>query len=171
MLSMETTVTEVAGRVRSPLLPVYVDRPRPGRSYVAANLALAGVLTAGTGGLLFFAGAHFGALVTAGLVLMLDTHIAMVLHAAYNTVYTLAGGLLTLRCGVWLRGEIALDAVERVEPVIGLPRVAGKGPGGRGFGNRFSNGLRIVTTDGTVYVTPSDPEAFARLLQHHRQII
>lgn len=171
MTSMETTVAKVAGRVRLASQPVYVDRPRPGASYVAANLALAGVLTAGAGGLMALAGAHFGSLAAAALVLALDAHVAVVLHAAYNTVYTVAGGLLSLRCGVWLSGEIELDAVERVEPVAGLPRVAGAGPSGRGFGNRFSNGLRIVTADGTVYVTPSAPDEFARLLQYHRETL
>jgi hypothetical protein len=148
---------------------VYEDRPAPGRSYVLANGILLLLLVALALASAFVLGPTWGVLVTGILVAGTVFHVLLILHAAYNTVYTLTGGLLELRCGVLFHMELGLDSIQRIEPVRGLPRVAGYGPSGRGFGNRFSNGLWLVTDKGNVYLTPTDPEAFAGLLARHRR--
>lgn len=164
-----TDAVTKAGRVpRVKPLFVHQDRPAPGRGYVVANGVLLAALVALTAGLMLLRGVNFGTVVALTLALLTAAYVLLVIHAAYNTVYTLSGGTLDLCCGVMMRGEVILDDVERIEPVRALPRVTGRGPSGRSYGNRFSNGLRLVTTNGDVYVTPSKPEVFADLLRQHR---
>ena len=171
MSPLDATTSSTAAKSRPGGLFVHEDRPRPGRGYVTANLILFGVLS-GTGlALPLFFEYTTGALIGAGLLHLVAVYMLVILHAAFRTAYTLSGVTLEMRCGFWLRGEIDLEQVERIDAIRALPRVAGKGRSGRAYGNRFNNGLRLITDEGDIYLTPSDPEAFAKLLGDHKHML
>jgi hypothetical protein len=171
MPPLDATTAAAVEKASPSGLFIHEDRPRPGRGYVAANLFLFGAL-AGTGLALPLLFAYNpGSLLGACLLHLVAVYMLVVLHAAFRTVYTLCGASLEMRCGYWLRGEIDLEDIERIDLIGALPRVAGKGPSGRAFGNRFNAGLRLVTTQGDIYLTPTDPESFAKLLSGHKQML
>lgn len=143
-----------------------VDRPRPGSGYLVLLLALTAL------GCLMF-GLAVPELRDAGrlewiaavvVVCLVGGLVSVTIDAAFRTRYEVLDQKLRLRSGFIIRAEIRYRDVATVEPVGFIPRVLGWG-GGRGLANRLTNGLQITLRSGAVYyVSPSDPETFARLI-------
>lgn len=146
------------------------DSPRPGRGYLAACCALVLVFPAVLLGIL-----TSGAVPAQAQVILLLVSIApflitcallgMAVRAAVTTVYTVRDGRLELVCGRLAHGAVPLDAIRAVERVDVVMRSVGWRDGTGSFCNRFTDGLRLTTTRGVVYLTPSDPARFAAALK------
>ena len=146
-----------------PSEPTLLDRPGPGRGYIAFLL----VLLLATCGLAAAAGAGLtdaGHLEQVGGTVFITALVGLTLvplHAAFRTAYEVGDGTLRLRSGFVIRAAITCSEVASVERVGFIPRVLGWG-GGRGLANRFTDGLRLTLVSGAVYyISPSDPAAFA----------
>lgn len=147
-----------------------IDRPRPGRGYLAACCALVFVFPAVLLGIL----ASGVVPAQAQVILLIVSTVPFVLvcallgiavRAARTTVYAIRGGRLELACGRLARGAVPLDEIRAVERVNLVIRSVGWRDGSGSFCNRFTDGLRLTTARGVVYLTPTDPSRFAAALQ------
>lgn len=151
-----------------------IDTPKPGRGYIAACCALVFVFPVVLLGIL-----ASGVLPPQAQVILLIVSIApfvvtcallgMAVHAARNTVYVIRDDQLEMAVGRLARGVVRLEQVTGVERVDVITRTVGWRGGSGSFCNRFSDGLRLTTVRGVVYLTPTDPERFAAALKREKE--
>lgn len=146
------------------------DTPRPSRGYLAACCALVFVFPA-----VLLALVASGLVPTQAQVILLIASVVpfvlicallgMAVRAATSTIYMIRGGRLELACGKLARGTVDLSDITAVEPVDVVTRTVGWHDGSGSFCNRFTAGLRVRTSHGVVYLTPTDPRRFAATLK------
>ena len=90
------------------------------------------------------------------------------LHSGFDTVYTVDDTTLHLRNGILTRGRVELSTITDIAKVPVNWQALGWALNRSGFCNRFTNGLRLTTTQGTIFISPRDPDAFAAEI-HSRQ--
>ncbi len=144
---------------------MYEDRPRPSGAYVTANVLLILFVAAHPVAFLFIFGPGLGIYVIIPLVLSLCLYIGLVIHAAYRTEYRIANGMLEMKTGIMLREGLSLGEIRCAKRVEFMRRISGRGSRKgeyctRGFCNRFKNGVCMSTTNGDVFVSPTDIERF-----------
>jgi len=83
------------------------------------------------------------------------------LLSGFDTVYSLDGDTLHLRSGFLAKGQVKLDDIKEIRTVPVNWQALGWALNRTGFCNRFTNSLRLTTTQGTIYLSPKDPGAFA----------
>ena len=147
----------------------YEDRPRLGGGFVLANLVLLFF------GLLFGAGLVWRnadvlpmVIICAGLFMVLCAYQLAVLHACYATVYSLYENEIELRSGRLFRTIVPMAHIASISRVQNVRRVLRQGTKstGRGFCNRWSNGVSFVANGITCSLMPSNPEAFVKVLSN-----
>lgn len=148
----------------------FVDSPRPGRGYLAACCALVLVFPAVLLGILASGTVPAQAQVILLIVSIVPYVITCALlglavHAARTTVYAVHDGRLELTCGRLASGAVPLDDIRAVDRVDVVTRTVGWRNGSGSFCNRFTDGLRLTTEHGFVYLTPTDPSRFASVLR------
>lgn len=151
-----------------------LDMPKPGRGYIAACCALVFVFPLVLLGIL-----ASGVVPPRAQVILLLVSIApfvvtcillgMAVRAASDTVYAVRGGRLEMAVGRLARGTVSLEQITGVEQVDVITRTVGWRNGSGSFCNRFTNGLRLTTTHGVVYLTPTDPARFAAALKREEE--
>lgn len=88
----------------------------------------------------------------------------IIIHALYNTHYTLTERTLHLECGTLIEEEIPLADIRNVQTVAYIPQSLGWTLKWKGFCNRFYNGVRFNVSNRTIFISPTDPEEFMKLL-------
>lgn len=139
-----------------------IDKPNPSLAYILIYAGLALFLVA----LPVFL-KHFRKLRGALSVVVFSISFAgaavflVFLFSGFDTVYSLDGNTLHLRSGFLTKGQVKLDDIKDIQPVSVNWQALGWALNRTGFCNRFSNSLRLITTQGTIYLSPKDPGAFA----------
>lgn len=83
------------------------------------------------------------------------------LLSGFDMVYSLDNSTLHFRGGFLARGQVKLEDIKEIQTVPTNWQALGWALHRTGFCNRFSNCLRLTTTQATIYLSPKDPEAFA----------
>jgi hypothetical protein len=148
----------------------FIDSPRPGRGYLAVCCALVFVFPAVLLGVLASGGAPAQAQVVLLIVsivpfVIICALLGLAVRAACTTVYAIRDGRLELACGQLARGAVPLEEIRAVERVDVVTRSVGWRNGSGSFCNRFTDGLRLTTAHGIVYLTPTEPSRFAAVLK------
>ena len=82
------------------------------------------------------------------------------IHAAYNTTYTINNNILEMKCGFVIKGKIEIDRITDIKNSRFNIRMLGISYGEKGYCNRFTDGLILNTIKGKIYLSPSDNERF-----------
>ncbi len=154
---------QAQGERSSPIERPLIDRPSPGKGYLAllCGLILSTVAMFVVIGLLLRGEGTVGQIIAVAIFYVPMTALTLApLHAALRTVYELSDRTLRLRSGFIIRAELDCADISEVERVSHITRVLGWG-GGRGLANRLTDGLQITLHSGDVYfISPTDPAAF-----------
>lgn len=147
-----------------------LDTPKPGRGYIATCCALVLVFPVVLLGLLASGVVPSQAqvillIVSAAPFLVTCALLGIAVRAARNTVYAVRGDRLEMAAGQLVRGSVALAEITGIERVDVITRTVGWRDGSGSFCNRFTDGLRVTTARGVVYLTPTDPVRFAAALK------
>lgn len=147
-----------------------IDTPTPGRGYIAACCALVLVFP-----VVLFSILASGVVPPQAQVILLVVSVVpflvtcallgMAVRAARSTVYAIRGDRLELAAGQLVRGSVALAEITGIDRVDVITRTVGWRNGSGSFCNRFTDGLRLTTARGVVYLTPTDPARFAAALK------
>ena len=149
----------------------FIDTPRPGRGYLATCCVLVFVFPIVLLGTLASGGVPARAQVVLLIVsivpfLVICALLGLAVRAARTTVYAIRDDRLELAAGQLARGAVPLEEIRAVERVEVVMRSVGWRNGSGSFCNRFTDGLRLTTAHGIVYLTPTDPSRFAAVLKH-----
>jgi len=82
------------------------------------------------------------------------------IHAAYNTTYNINNNILEMKCGFMMKGKINIDNITDIKISRFNTKTLGSGFREKGYCNRLTNGLILKTTEGKIYLSPSDNERF-----------
>ncbi len=89
-------------------------------------------------------------------------------HAAFDTRYEIAGGMLRVRSGFVFRKTVPLADITGMERVQVISRVVGWGARRFGACNRMADGVRLEFSGGALFVSPVDCETFMAALDEAR---
>jgi len=145
---------------------MYIDSPKPGFGFISVIIIAIAVMIiipiafrrnpANSSAM-----AVFIIIVCAGGVIVFG----MILHAAFNTTYTIDEEKLRVKNGFFLKGEYSISGIERVDRTGFNFQTFGSALHLRGHCNRFTNGLKIVAADRIVYISPADRDRLASFLK------
>lgn len=89
------------------------------------------------------------------------------IHAAFNTSYQVKNGNLLIRCGLFFT-RISLSDIRRIHKKRFLGRMIGwNSTFIKGYNNRFTRGLLIMTQKQQIYISPTQPKEFTLTLQDY----
>lgn len=148
---------------------MYVDEPAAGFGFVALNIVTMLILVAlpivfyrrlaGNAGLVALV-----VIACAGGVVL----IGLVMHAIFDTVYTIDEEVLGVRCGVLLKGEYRLDDIHDIGRVSFNNQAFGSALHLKGYCTRFTDGVTFHAAGEKVYLSPKDPGRFIAELERRR---
>jgi len=142
------------------------DKPTPGFGYVVFILCLLGGIFAWLS-----YRAYNAYLVDRQLgytlalpALLTGAGLILILHAAFFTTYRIDSEKLALKSGLF-RGSLPLVRIKEISRKRFNWRVLGWGIGRRGFCNRFTDGVKLITDKESIYVSPTNPQLFMSQLR------
>ena len=94
--------------------------------------------------------------------------IGLVMHAIFNTAYTIDGGVLRVRCGILLKGEYRLADIHDVGRTPLSNQAFGSALRLKGYCTRFTNGVIFHAAGDIVYLSPKDPAGFIAELERRK---
>ena len=140
---------------------MYHDKPKPGRGYVGFCL-MAIFMVLGLAVWITVMLPRDQHLWTGILVVVWAVYalLLLVIRAAYHTEYVVTAEDIEIRSGVFFHARIPRQNILEARPIRFIPRVLGWGIWSKGCCNRMTNGLALKTTDGKVYVSPTNIQRF-----------
>lgn len=144
----------------------YRDHPRPSTMYILMLLAALIILCIPFLTVSFMINSSVRLYLFPFLILVFAVF-GIFLHAAFSTVYKFKNEKLYIRCGIFFM-RVPLDEIQRIHKKRFIPRITGWNSRTlKGFNNRFTNGLLILTHDRQVYISPTQPKEFTLALQDY----
>lgn len=148
---------------------MYYDNPSPGIGYLILNIAAIIVMVlipilfrerlAEKPGLTPF----IIVICAAGAIVF-----GIIIHASFNTTYSIEDGSLELKNGILLKGEYEIDDIESVDKTAFNFQTFGSAFNLRGHCNRFTGGVKVSTGNRVIYISPADPDAFIAELRKRK---
>nr|MDO8081289.1 PH domain-containing protein [Candidatus Freyarchaeota archaeon] len=155
---------------------VYVDKPKPGNGYLSFFIIVALILPAEF--LILFTFLRPVALEVTSIFfpweqdlrnlfivfliyyLPLLLLVVIAIHAAYNTEYRIENGELWMKHGYIGKRSVSLDEIKSIEKLEFIRGKPGHFIANRFYSNRFKNGIRIITENRIILVSPGNIERF-----------
>ncbi len=141
----------------------YEDKPRPGRGYL---LCIYGILAGSLLVVLLELDLNDPLTIT-GAVLVIVILIPVcwfVLNSTNHTSYRISDNTLELRCGIRYK-NIRLGQILEISHARSRKELVNPFFRRQGFCNRFTNLVRLDIKGDTVFLSPSDPEQFIKILR------
>ncbi|HLA41197.1 MAG TPA: PH domain-containing protein [Candidatus Glassbacteria bacterium] len=143
-----------------------IDRPTPGGGYVAIIVILVGgalAVSVWQAWKTYLVNPRTGyALAVPALII--GTLFFLVLHAAFFTKYRIDSDTLDIKSGLF-RGKLPLTRIREISRSQFNWRVLGWGFRQRGFCNRFTDGVKLITEKESIYASPTNPQLFMSQLR------
>lgn len=140
---------------------MYINKPMPGTGYIVLNIVLIVLFVAIP---LFLWHFHKPRLLFFVSILVLCLAAVFIfglfLHAGYHTEYRLSDRTLEMRCGHVFDGKVELNDIRRIRRSGFNWQTLGWAVHLKGYCNRFTNGVRIVTRRHIYFLSPRNPKEF-----------
>ena len=148
---------------------MYTDAPDPGAGFLSVNIITIIILLAIP---IFYYNrlAVNTSLLTLVMIACIGGSIVFgfIIHAAFNTRYSIDESTLAIRNGHILKAELELEEIRDIGTVSFNRQTFGTAFNMRGYCNRFIGGVRILTDDLVIYLSPTDPVEWIEELERRR---
>ena len=156
---------------------MYTDKPQPTKGYITFWIlfVLSAFLVLGLLVLIgYFNGANTSSVIIEIIGLALPFMFVCIftivaLYAAYHTEYVIQENVIEIKIANLVKQNIYRSDIRTVQKVQWTLRVLGFGIHNLGACNRFKDVLIILTDRQSVYISPSNPDAFLAVLSNLRE--
>lgn len=148
---------------------MYIDEPAAGIGFVTLNILTMLILVALP---IVFYRRLAGSAGTMTLVVIACAvgvvFIGLVMHAIFNTTYTIDDGVLRIRSGVLLKGQYRLADIHDIGRTPFNNQAFGGALRLKGYCTRFTNGVIFHAAGDIVYLSPNDPAKLIEELERRK---